>query len=205
MKGSPDLKIAAIYYFSSAFLAIILAFFGYFLMHKMTFFTYHERMKTEMTARENAANNNVKQQVPYMKIISKIWLLLFCIWLNFVSTLSIFPVFQLGVKANDPEFVVGPKWFQDVVTFLTFNVLVTIGNMIPKLIRKPGPKWIPVAVITRAVLVFLFFLSSNYCDVGHERRFPLLITNDYVYWFGCALSPLVFGYFTSLLMMYTPG
>lgn len=198
------MQIAAIYYFSAAFIALLLAFCCYFLMHKMAFFKYHEKLNNELKAREAVANNNVQQAVPYGKILKKIWLLLFCIWLNFVSTLSVFPVFQLGVQPNSADFVVPKEWFQDVVTFLTFNVLVTIGNLIPKLIRRPGPKWIPVFVIARAVLVICFFLFSNFQPQTGTRNLPVYITNDYVYWVGCALSPLIFGYFTSLLMMYTP-
>lgn len=201
---SPNLQIAAIYYFSAAFVALILAFCGYFLMHKMSFFKYHEKMNNELKAREAVTNNNVQQAVPYGKILKKIWLLLFCIWLNFVSTLSVFPVFQLGVQPNSKDFIVPNKWFQDIVTFLTFNVLVTIGNLIPKLIRRPGPKWIPVFVIARAFIVITFFLFSNFQPNTGTRTLPVYITNDYVYWAGCALSPLIFGYFTSLLMMYTP-
>lgn len=201
---SPDLKIAAIYYFSAAFVALIMAFLGYFLMHKMAFFKYHEKMNNERIAREAVVNNNVTQKVPYFKIIKQIWLLLLCIFVNFVSTLSIFPVYLLGVKPNSDNFIVPTYWFQDVVTFLTFNVLVTIGNLIPKLIRRPGPKWIPVFVFARAAIVLLFFLFSNYQPDEGTRTLPVYITNDYVYWAGCALSPLIFGYFTSLLMMYTP-
>ena len=152
--------------------------------------------------------------------------MLFCIWLNFFSTLAIFPVYLLGVRRFSDQFIIPEFWFQDVVTFLTFNVLVTIGNMIPKIIRKvgnivkirkrlthllilkftlkPGPKWIPIPVIIRAVLVFIFFAFCNFKPI-ERNNIPVLITNDYVYWIGCALSPLSFGYLTSLLMMYTPG
>lgn len=107
---------------------------------------------------------------------------------------------MLGVEPNNEGFL--GKWFQDIVTFLTFNFFVTIGNLLPKLMKWPGPKILPYAVILRAILVLLFFVFSNYKP--SERDLIVLVTNDYVYWFGCALSPFIFGYFTSLLMMYTP-
>lgn len=203
---SPDLRIAAIYYFLSAFIVLILAFVGYFVMQRMDFYKYWHKVNLENQKKqemmEETNKNETKGKVPYKKIIGKIWPLLFCIWLNFFSTLSIFPVFQLGVEPVSSDFIVPKQWFQDVVTFLTFNILVTLGNLIPKLIKKPGPKWIPIAVIGRAIIVLLFFLFSNYKP--DERNLPVLITNDYVYWIGAGLSPLIFGYFTSLLMMYTP-
>ncbi len=66
--------------------------------------------------------------------------MLFCIWLNFLSTLAIFPVFQQGIERSSSNFFIPDKWFQDFVTFLTFNLLVTIGNMLPQLFKWPGPK-----------------------------------------------------------------
>lgn len=199
---SPDLRISAIYYFLSAFIALLIAFISYFVMQRMAFYKYWNRVNQEMNKNKVYEQDVSSTRVPYLKILKKIWVLLFCIWLNFFSTLSIFPVFLLKVEPISDDFIIPKKWFQDVVTFVTFNFLVTIGNLIPKLIKRPGPKWIPVAVITRAILVFLFFIFSNYNP--ENRNLPVVIQNDYVYWAGCALSPLIFGYFTSLLMMYTP-
>ncbi len=132
---------------------------------------------------------------------------MFCIWLNFLSTLAIFPVYQFDIQRSCDEFVISEAWYNDILVFLTFNVLVTIGNMLPKLIKVPGPKFIAIPVILRAIIVFVFFALCNYVPEGVDRSktiIPVLIKNDWVYWFGSALSPLAFGYFTSLLMMYTP-
>ena len=132
---------------------------------------------------------------------------MFCIWLNFLSTLAIFPVYQFDIQRSYDEFVISEAWYNDILVFLTFNVLVTIGNMLPKLIKVPGPKFIAIPVILRAIIVFVFFALCNYVPEGVDRSktiIPVLIKNDWVYWFGSALSPLAFGYFTSLLLMYTP-
>lgn len=158
----------------------------------------------EEKKRKSVPGESEHKPVPYLKLIKKTGLHLFCIWLNFFSTLAVFPVFQLGIKKNSPDFIIGDELFLDVVVFLTFNFLVLFGNMLPKIVRKPGPKWIPIPVIIRAILVFVLFSISNYQpDAVH--RIPVLITNDYVYWAICFVSPFFFGYFTSLLMMYTPN
>jgi len=198
--SSPNLRIAAIYYFLSAFIILMLALIGYFLMHKMVFYKYWAQVSED---NKKNTDSKLKVKVPYFAIIKKIWLLLFCIWLNFFSTLAIFPVFQLGIKRSCESFIINDFWFQDVVTFLTFNVLVTLGNMLPKLVKWPGPKWIPIPVILRAIIVFIFFALCNF-KPSERNNIPILIQNDYVYWFGAGLSPFIFGYFTSLLMMYTP-
>lgn len=200
---SPSPKIAAIFYFLAAFIALALAFVGYFLMHRMKFYRTHEEIaRNKKRDTDNADGSSARP--PYWAIFKKIWLLLFCIWLNFFSTLCIFPVYLLGVQPNNPDFLKSDEvsWFQDIVTFLTFNVAVTIGNLIPRLIKRPGPKFIPIPVIARAAIVFLFFAFCNFKP--EERTLPVLISNDWGYWVACAISPLVFGYLTSLLMMYTP-
>ena len=132
-------------------------------------------------------------------------MLLVCIWLNFFSTLAIFPVYQLGIRRASESFFISDYWYQDVLTFLTFNVCVTLGNMLPRFVKKPGPKWIPVPVIARAILCFVFFAFCNFQpDKRLDSAIPILIKNDYLYWAACIISPLTFGYFTSLMMMYTP-
>lgn len=65
-----------------------------------------------------------------------------------------------------------------------------------------GPKYLPMAVVVRAALAFLFFSFSNFEPT--KRTLPVLIANDFVYWLGCILFPIAFGYLTSLLMMFTP-
>lgn len=129
--------------------------------------------------------------------------MLFCIWLNFFSTLAIFPNIQLFIERSNPDFFIPNKYYKDFIVFLTFNVFVTLGNMLPKLIRKPGPRLLPIPVIVRAILSFVFFALCNFKP--DKRGFiPILFGNDFVYWTGCAIFPFLFGYFTSLLMMYTP-
>jgi equilibrative nucleoside transporter 1/2/3 len=117
--------------------------------------------------------------------------------------LAIFPVYELGVELNSASFVVPEKWYQDVVTFLTFNCMCTIGSLMPDMVPKIAPKWISIGVIVRALVVFAFYAVCNF-KPDERNMIPVLITNDYVYWFGSALSPFLFGFFTSSIMMLAP-
>lgn len=194
--SSPNIKHAAIYYFHSAFVVTCLTFCAYLVMKRVAFFKY-------CNTKRRTSSGNDNESIPlstYLAIAKSIFPLLFAIWLNMFSTLAIFPVYNLGVVPNENGFL--GDWFHDVVTFATFNIFVTVGNLMPRLVRWPGPKYLPYAVGLRALCVFLFFSFSNY--MPNERTLPVFVSNDYVYWFGCAISPLLFGYFTSLLMMYTP-
>jgi hypothetical protein len=87
--------------------------------------------------------------------------------------------------------------------FLTFNTIVIFGNILPKFFRYPGPKWIPLFVILRVVLMFVFFAFCNFMP-DQRNHIPVLIKNDYVYWIVSAIFTFFYGHFASLLMMYAP-
>jgi equilibrative nucleoside transporter 1/2/3 len=82
-----------------------------------------------------------------------------------------------------------------------FDFLYLIGFFLFYL--KPGPKWVVIPVVLKAVLSVLFVAFCNF-DPASRKNIPVLITNDYVYWAGSAIIPLVSGYLISLLMMYVP-
>lgn len=71
---SPNPRIAAIYYFLSAFIALMLAFIGYFVMHRTEFYKYWHRVNQDISKKEAYENNNVPKSVPYGKIIKKVGL-----------------------------------------------------------------------------------------------------------------------------------
>jgi len=201
--STPNLRIAAIYYFLAAFIVLMLAFIGYFVMHRTDFYRFFIKRSEEIRKKNIDESSTSKHSVPYWLIIKQIWFMLFCIWLNFFSTLAIFPNFQLGIKQSNESFFIGSYYYNNVLIFLTFNICVTLGNLLPKLIRVPGPKLLPIPVIARAVLVFIFFAFCNF-EPSKRNHIPILFNNDWVYWAASAIHSFLFGYFTSLLMMYTP-
>lgn len=133
----------------------------------------------------------------------KVWMLYIAIFLNFFSTLLIFPVYQLGIERYSSSFFINDKWFQDITMYLTFNVVVILGNMLPKYVRKPGPKWLIVLVIARVVCMLIFYTFCNF-EPTKRNHIPVLIKNDYVYWGVSALFTFLYGHFASLLLMYIP-
>lgn len=132
----------------------------------------------------------------------KIWINLFCIWLNFFSTLVIFPNIQIRITKSNPNFFIPNKYYVDIVVFLTFHVSVTLGNLLasPKYNRQ---SIIRFSVILRAILAFVFFAICNF-NPDKRGYIPIWITNDYIYWIGCSVFPFFFGYLTSLLLINTP-
>jgi len=70
-------------------------------------------------------------------------------------------------------------------------------------LKQPGPRFLWIPVVLR-VLFIPFFLLCNYQPRGVERLLPVLITNDWAYWFGGIFLGLTSGYYSSLAMMYCP-
>lgn len=48
------------------------------------------------------------------------------------------------------------------------------------------------------------FLYCNYQPLGFIRSMPVLINNDYVFWFLGIILGLSSGYYSSVAMMYAP-
>lgn len=198
--SSPDLRTAGIYYFLSGVIVVLTCFVLYFLMPRFNFFRYYIALNEERNSGENASSG----APPYIYILRKVWVLLLCIWLCMFSTLAVFPVLQLGIQQVSDSFIISKTWFTDITCFLTFNICVTLGTVSTEFLPHIKPKWISIPVVLKAVLSILFFLFCNYQPAARKDIFPVLFANDYVYWAGCIIFPLVNGYLVSLLMMYTP-
>lgn len=205
---SPNLRIAAIYYFCTGIVLVLTCFILYFVTPRLAFYRYHvekHRRQAEQEAKL-AGQRFEKESIfrQYIVIIKTNWILLFSIWLCMFSTLAIFPVYQLKIQIVSSNFIVPENWYADILCFLTFNVFVTIGNLSTEFLPKwPGPKWIAVPVILKAVLSILFVLFCNY-ESTKRNLIPVLIKSDWGYWIGGIIYPLVSGYLISLLMMYGP-
>nr|CAD7392237.1 unnamed protein product [Timema cristinae] len=62
-----------------------------------------------------------------------------------------------------------------------------------------------VQAVVMRVLFIPFFLVCNYHPRKLERKFPILVENDWVYWSGAAAMAVSSGYYSSVAMMYCPG
>lgn len=72
---SPDIRIAAIYYFLAALIVLVLALIGYFLMHRNEFYRQMDRNDRIKALVENSVEDTRK--APYSLIIKEV--------LNFIS------------------------------------------------------------------------------------------------------------------------
>lgn len=71
---SPNPRIAAIYYFLAAFVVLMLAFVGYFLMHRTKFYRFYmDRADAiQKKAQMESSTDQQKPRVPYLLIIKQV-------------------------------------------------------------------------------------------------------------------------------------
>eukprot|EP00898_Chlorokybus_atmophyticus_P001371 jgi/Chlat1/2234/Chrsp17S02549 len=145
----------------------------------------------------------------------------------FVVTLTIFPGLISSVRSvHNPDGVVNPpagRVYGDLflpLLFLVFNTLDTVGrlmsNVWPK--QRPSARVIWIAVSLRVFLVPLFAMSnlvlsssvnklSVVTQLGEEQCTPpsVLFTSDWYPFLLSAVIAVTNGYFSSMIMMHTPG
>jgi hypothetical protein len=70
-KASPNLRIAAIFYFLASFVVLMLGLIGYFGMHRMEFYKYYSNLAKTNSAKSNTQSEG-KSKIPYLAIIKKV-------------------------------------------------------------------------------------------------------------------------------------
>ncbi|KAG5671462.1 hypothetical protein PVAND_001657 [Polypedilum vanderplanki] len=196
---------AAIYYFITAMFVILLCFDTYFAMPLNKFFRYHE-MKSEKEQEKRPGQIVANARPPYWTIFKKSFPQLFNVFIIFFVTLSVFPTVHSDIKSisNEPFFGFVPvKMFTPITCFLTFNVFAMLGSLTTSWIQWPSPKYLVWPVLLRLLFIPLF-LFCNYHPLNVERKLPVYINNDYLYWIIAVLMSYSSGYLSSLAMMYAP-
>ncbi|ELT94586.1 hypothetical protein CAPTEDRAFT_217091 [Capitella teleta] len=197
--STPDTRTSAIYYFLAAIVVLLLAFDTYFALPLLPFYRfYKQRAKEEQ---EQSYHDRGGARPPYWEIFKKCWVHDLSVFFVFFVTLSSFPAIQASVVPISENFFISEKFFSVITCFLFFNLFAMLGNLTTEFIRKPGPRWLWIPVVLRA-LFLPFFLFSNYKpDI---RSLPVLIQNDYVYCIASIFHGFSSGYLSSLCMMYAP-
>ena len=110
--------------------------------------------------------------------------------------------FLLKKRVESVDHVLPERFFTPVTTFLLFNLMALIGNLLTTNgLPIPGPKrlWIPVC------LRFLLLPAMLFCNYRPSTRvLPVLIRSDWLYSLLSALQGLSNGYLLSLAVMYAP-
>nr|CAD7572268.1 unnamed protein product [Timema californicum] len=201
---APSIRTAAIYYFITALFVLLACFDTYFALPLNRFYRYHELVHEKEMQRKKKENRGVQPSIPYLTVFLQCLPQCFNVFFTFFVTLSIFPAVQADINRSDPNFFVSDELYVSVTCFLTFNICALIGSILSTLGSWPSPKYLVIPVVMR-VLFIPFFLVCNYHPRKLERKFPILVENDWVYWSGAAAMAVSSGYYSSVAMMYCPG
>ncbi|CAG2114591.1 unnamed protein product [Medioppia subpectinata] len=197
---SPNLRVAAIYYFLAALLILLACFDTYFALPINKFYRHY---CLTQPAVETKGNRRIFPL--YWMVFKHIWVQCFNVFMVFFVSLAIFPALHAGVQPIDREFFGTAertdKYYSAVNCFLVFNAFAMIGNIVANWVTIPGPKHLWLPVMTR-LLFIPFFLFCNYQP--ELRQWPVIVQNDYLFILGGVLLGLTSGYYSSLCMMYAP-
>ncbi|XP_050304758.1 equilibrative nucleoside transporter 1 isoform X2 [Anthonomus grandis grandis] len=200
-------KMAAIWYFITALLVLLIGFDTYFALPLNRFYRHYDiRDKKQQEKRMSEAG--ATERPPFLKIIKQAWPQLLNVFLIFFVTLAIYPAVNSGIKASSESFFLKDEFlYEQILCFLTFNVFAMLGSIVSGFVTWPSKKylWIPV---TLRLLYIPFYLFCNYKPIlptDQVRVLPVYINNDYAYWIVGSTMAFTSGYFSSLAMMYTPS
>jgi len=201
--AAPNARTAAIYYFIAALFVLLACLDTYFALPLNRFYRYHEMLNQKETQTKRRNNQGVDPSVPYGKVFLQCFPQCFNVFFIFFVTLTVFPAIHSDIKRVDDNFIIGKEYFTHITCFLTFNLCACIGSLIATFVSWPSPRLVVIPVVLRVLFIPLF-LVFNYHPWRVERVFPILITNDWIYWGTAIVFSLTSGYFSSVCMMYCP-
>ncbi|XP_064630332.1 equilibrative nucleoside transporter 1-like isoform X1 [Lineus longissimus] len=202
LASSPNPRTAAIYYFLSAILILLIDFDTYFMLPLLRFYRFYQKQSQEVAKKK--AETQSPQCCPAGKLLSVVRqcaVHFLNVWLTFFVTLTCFPAIQVNIPKTDGSFFTPEKYFIPVACFLIFNSFAVLGNLLTEVVKKPGPKYLFIPVVLRILFIPLFMI----CNYNPKyRSFPVFIFNNYIYMTISILHALSHGYCSSLSMMYAP-
>nr|CAG8478930.1 9866_t:CDS:2 [Entrophospora candida] len=204
-----ELSNSAFIYFLSAFIVLIISLISYVILTKLPLFLYHHQSKNidiiieEEDNEEKPLLNKKSFNTTFIRIIRLVYSIIFV----FMITLSLFPSITTSIKstAKDDEKSGYQKDYLFIpLHFLMFNFGDLLGKSLP-IIKFFVIKNIDLLMLmstSRIIFIPLILLCNT--DIGGKRLFPLLITNDFLYFFIILLFSFSNGYLASLIMMTGP-
>ncbi|XP_067633497.1 equilibrative nucleoside transporter 1 [Eurosta solidaginis] len=195
-----SMRTAAIYYFITAMIMLLVCFDTFYALPLNKFFMYNQLSRKT----DDNEGNRKNSHVPYWSIFKKEFVQLYNVYIIFFVTLAVFPAVNSDVKVSSPNFFIQDAgMYVQITCFLTFNLFAMLGSLTSYWIQWPEPKYLAVATTLRLVFIPLL-LFCNYVPLNVERTLPVFINNDWIYWLIAILMAYTSGYFSALSMMYAP-
>lgn len=141
-------RTAAIYYFITALLVLLICFDSYFALplnvrqpkqkiifpneiFLQRFYRHHELKEKKEAQKRRQENQDRSAAIPYWTVFKQALPQLYNVFFVFFVTLSIFPAMHADIRPVDKNFVVPENYFASITCFLTFNVCAMLGSSLP--------------------------------------------------------------------------
>ncbi|GAN00695.1 equilibrative nucleoside transporter 1 isoform X1 [Mucor ambiguus] len=208
---------SAFLYFLSAFLITAAALVGRVVVVRLPFYrrqmsARNEVLRVEEEVLEEHHQPIDREPVSIMSIVRKSNGLIFTVGYIFIITLMLFPSVTALIKSvRRPESNVskkGGRFFDDDIFvafhFLLFNVGDWVGRMMPvsSMFQIFQVKYLVLLSTLRSVFIPLFLVCN--IIVSEQRRLPVLINSDFVYFILIWIFAVSNGWICSLAMMAAP-
>lgn len=215
-----DKIFSALIFFLIGTLMLIVSMVLYLFVSQTLFFKFHvnqshvkanslsvnsDDLQSPVTATTIASVNRTYLQPDWKKICGKIWSYGFCVFLCFVTTLSVYPAITVLVKPIDAQ-TNHSKWnqiyFLPVLNYLLFNCGDYAGRIISGWLKWPSnkPKFVAFLTILRIAFVPGFLV----CNITQNHPLPILIHSDEIFIVLMAFFSLTNGYIANISCIYAP-
>lgn len=162
------------------------------------FYRYHvRRSKAYLSPEEESFP-------PFFEILEKCWKQYLNIYLVYLVSYTIFPSILINIRPHSNSlYFLSNKYFVPITCHLLFNSSSTLGSLISNLVNSEKPLSDKIWTLISIRLVFVpFFIFCNF--LPEKRKWPVIVTNDFIYLFANFGIGFTNGLFGSLSIMYAP-
>jgi len=199
------------YCFIVAFIFVLISLAMYAAVQTRPFFRYYAGTSAENSVEDSsaAAASNTVTASTYKEIFITSWRYQVSVFLNFMTTLSVFPSIIVLIKSqysSDPDNVYANSYFIPVTCFLLFNVGDYVGRTLASFIKQPGAsKMGQTSVLITTILRIGFIPLFMYCNAAPDKRdIPVLFDKDADYYALMTVFSISNGYIGNICMMMGP-
>jgi solute carrier family 29 (equilibrative nucleoside transporter), member 1/2/3 len=216
-----DKIFSALIFFLIGTLMLIISLILYLFVSQTLFFKFHvnqshikantitsintDEPPSPLTATTIASVSRAYLQPDWKKICGKIWSYGFCVFLCFVTTLSVYPAITVLVEPIDKQknhSVWNDVYFLPVLNYLLFNCGDYMGRIFSGWLKWPAnkPKLVALLTVLRVGFVPAFLL----CNITQKHPLPILIHSDEVFILLMAFFAISNGYIANISCIYAP-
>jgi len=206
-----DLSNSAFKYFLSAHLVLMISLVSFIILTRLPLYTHHQTKTETETETETEIETIIEdEQWPLLNKNSSLRTTLkemikpaLSIMFVFTVTLSLFPSITASIKstAKNERSDYQQDYLFIPIHFLIFNMGDLIGRSLPIIQSFLIKNVNLLALMSASHSMFIPLILSCNTDIGDKRLFPLLVTNDWLYFFIVFLFSLSNGYLGSSIMM----